>query len=97
MKVKLLKKLHKRYDWYFNDEKYPVLIDHWRKTAVVYSLEYCLTLSKYSLEAERKVHCGYLEWAMRMMKRDILTSWGWSVDKSLYKMANRKFKTKQRK
>jgi len=93
MKVKLLKKLRKRYNWYFNKDNFPVLIDHHYKNVTIYDLEYCMGVVKYTLQdVEAKVKVSHTEWALRFLKSDILKDYGWSTQKSLYKKANRNYK-----
>ena len=95
MKIKLLKKLRKRYNWYFNKDKFPVLIDHLEKTATVYDLEYVSGRAKYTMEdVKEKVKVDHTEWALRMMKLDTLKKWGWEIGKSTYRLATRKYNKK---
>lgn len=96
MKTKLLKKLKKRFDWYFNQNKYPVLIDKKNKSVVVYNLEFCLNKTGYSFsEYETKVEVSRDEWALRIFKRDLLKTYGWTVNKSFYNKALTKLKSKK--
>jgi hypothetical protein len=93
MKVKLLKKLRKRYNWYFNNDNFPVLIDHHYKKVTIYDLEYCMNMVKYTLQdVEIKVKVSHDEWALRHLKTDILGKYGWSTQKSIYRKANRNYK-----
>jgi hypothetical protein len=89
MKIKLLKKLKKRYSWYFNKTKYPVLIDHLLKKAIVYDLEYCLEKDNFKIE---ELKCEHTEYALRILKKDILTKYGWNygerVNRFSYNKAN---------
>jgi hypothetical protein len=95
MKIKLLKKLRKRYNWYFNKDKFPVLIDHSNKTATIYDIEYLAERAKYTLEdIEVKVKVNHTEWAIRYLKMDILKEWGWKYDRCVYKLAIKKYKRK---
>jgi hypothetical protein len=93
MKVKLLKKLRKRYNWYFNNDGFPVLIDHYNKNVTIYDLEYLTYKLKYTIQdLEAKVKVSHTEWALRWLKTDILKDYGWSVHKSFYKKANKRYK-----
>lgn len=95
MKVKLLKKLRKRYNWYFNKDKFPILIDHLREKATVYDLDYLMNRFDYSLEkVKENVKVDHTEWALRWLKTDILGYYGWSMSRINYRLANRKFKKK---
>ena len=95
MKIKLLKKIRKRYNWYFNKEKYPVLIDHKKKIAKVYDLEYCCKVEDIEVKSVQIfIGCKKTEWALRIMKRDILSQYGWKISRVLYKQANRIYKSK---
>lgn len=88
MKTKLLKKLKKKYDWYFNKDGFPVLINHYTKTVVIYDYEFCCNRLHYSHEqAKEMVKVPLQEWALRHFKKDILTVWGWRFDRSVYKKA----------
>jgi hypothetical protein len=83
MKVKLLKKLRKRYSWYFNNDNFPVLIDHHNKSVRIYDLEYVSALNKYTLEdVKEKVKVSHDEWALRHLKTDILGKYGWNMYKT---------------
>jgi hypothetical protein len=95
MKVKLLKKLRKRYNWYFNKDNFPVLIDHHYKNVTIYDLEYCMGMVKYTLQdVEVKVKVSHTEWALRFLKLDILKNYGWSNQKSFYRKANKNYKSR---
>lgn len=96
MKTKLLKKLHKKYDWYFNKESYPILIDHIRKSVTIFDLEYCCKLNNYKVEDVLSlVKVPTQEWAMRHFKNTILKTHGYRFDKAAYKIAMRKLKKRQ--
>lgn len=93
MKTKLLKKLHKRYNWYFNKEKYPVLIDKVLKKAIVYDFEYCCNQCGIKIEdLDNHVKCDKYEWTLRIMKRKLLSEYGWSFDRSIFKQALKRYK-----
>lgn len=98
MKVKLLKKLKKRHEWYFNKEGFPVLIDHYERKATVYDLEYMRQRYSYSLEdVEKNVVVPHQVWALRRLKMDIMGEYGYSMDYCIYKYALRRLKAKKRK
>lgn len=85
MKVKLLRKVRKRFEWYFNRSGYPILIDKKRKHATVYDLDYCLRRSGYKEEQlPLKVTIKHAEWALRYMKADALYPFGITWDKIFY-------------
>lgn len=95
MKVKLLKKLRKRYNWYFNKDNFPVLIDHTEQEVTLYDLEYMCNLFDYTLEdVKQKVKISHTEWALRCLKKDILDEYGWTISRVRYKLAVRKYKKK---
>jgi hypothetical protein len=95
MKVKLLKKIRKRYNWYFNNEKFPVFIDKVKKTAKIYDLEYMSNRYNYSLEdVKEKVKIDHTEWALRCLKMDIIGPYGWDMSRVRYKLALKKYKRK---
>jgi hypothetical protein len=54
MKVKLLKKLRKRYSWYINTDGDPVLINHRTRSVTLFDIKYCAELYKMSVEERRK-------------------------------------------
>jgi hypothetical protein len=94
MKVKLLKKIKARYNWYFNKDSFPVLIDHKEKRVTIYDLEYMCEYYKYSLEdVKEKVKVPHTEWALRRMKLDLLFEHGYQMNRSIYRIATRKYKS----
>lgn len=95
MKIKLLKKLRKRYNWYFRSDNFPVLIDHYNKSIRVYDVEYLTERLKLTLEdVEKQVKVSHDEWAMRWLKTDILGKYGWSMGKVFYKSSVGIYKSK---
>jgi hypothetical protein len=95
MKVKLLKKLRKRYNWYFNNDNFPVLIDHYKKSVRIYDLEYVSALNRYTLDdVKQKVKVSHDEWVLRCLKTDILGKYGWNIQNSFYKKAVKRYKAK---
>jgi hypothetical protein len=98
MNIKLLKKIRKRYDWYFNKEKYPVLICHNTKEVISIDFEYCTYISNYTLEdVKQKVKIDYTEWALRLMKVRILKNYGITYNNLLYHRINRSLNNKKKK
>ena len=98
MKTKLLKKLHKTYDWYFNNDGFPVLINHVKKSATLYDVEYVCERVKYKVEdLPTLVEIPHTEWALRMMKLDILKEYGWDMSHVKYKIATKILKQKRNK
>ena len=66
MKVKLLKKLRKRYAWYFNKNKFPVLIDHKKRSVTIYDLDYLMNKLSYTEEdIKQRIQVEHHEWALR--------------------------------
>jgi len=97
MKVKLLKKIHKRYNWYFNANKEPVLIDHLKKHVIIYDFDYVKKQNQYTDEdIVKKVEVSHEEWCYRNFKWDILKSFGltWKRERHNYKIAIRKYQKK---
>jgi hypothetical protein len=95
MKVKLLKKLRKKYSWYFNNEKCPVLINHKTKNVIVFNLKYCMKPINYTLEdVEKTVEIDHKLWFFRVFKKHLLGKYGWTVDKNTYRIAVLRFKQK---
>jgi len=95
MKTKLLKKIHKRYNWYFNSEKNPVLIDKFLKTATIYDIEFCCYENNMKIEdVDKSVKCEKTEWTLRTMKRKILSTYGWSFNRAIFKLALKRYKQK---
>ena len=96
MRTKLLKKLRKRYVWYFNTNLFPVLIDHNKQKVLVYDVEYLCRRFNYKVEdLSTLITVEHQEWALRVMKLDILSEYGWSMSHVIYKMALRKLKKKE--
>ena len=98
MKVKLLKNLRKRYEWYFNTDGYPILLDHLTQRVTIYDIEYLCQRRNYRVEdLPTIVKCPLTEWAWRFVKFDILSYYGWSFDHVQYKKALRKLNRKKNK
>jgi hypothetical protein len=88
MKVKLLKKLRKRYAWYFNKNKFPVLIDHKKRSVTIYDLDYLMNKLSYTEEdIKQRIQVEHHEWALRWLKTDLLGNYGWKFNKSIYRKA----------
>jgi hypothetical protein len=50
---------------------------------------------KYSLEdVEEKVKVPHTEWALRRMKLDLLSEYGYQISRATYKKATRVYKSK---
>lgn len=97
MKTKLLKKIRKRYEWYFNNDGFPVLIDHYKKSVTLYDVEYCTTRFNYKVEdLPTIVKVPLQEWAIRILKTDILGQYGWNISNVRYKIAVSRLKQKQK-
>lgn len=97
MKTKLLKKIRKRYEWYFNNDGFPVLIDHYKKSVTLYDVEYCTTRFNYKVEdLPTIVKVPLQEWAIRILKTDILSQYGWNISNVRYKIAVSRLKKKQK-
>jgi hypothetical protein len=95
MKVKLLKKIRKKYNWYFNKEGFPVLINHYKQTATIYNVELaCLKTDTKVEDVQKVIEVPLTTWCLRIMKRDILGIYGYSFDRSIYKIAKRNYKRK---
>jgi hypothetical protein len=98
MRTKLLKKLHKTYDWYFNNDGFPLLINHYKKSVTLYDVEYLCQRMNYKVEdLPTLVQVPHTEWALRMMKLDILQEYGWEMSRVRYKIATRRLKQKRNK
>lgn len=97
MKVKLLKKLRKKYSWYFNKDKFPVLLNHELKTVIVYDVDECASrfTNKTKEVLLKEIEVEHHVWALRIMKRDILSRYGYSIEYSNYKLAMYRLKKKQ--
>ena len=96
MKTKLLRKIRKRYQWYFNKDGYPVLLDMMEETAKLYDLEYCVSFHKYKMEdLPNLIKVSYTEWALRHLKMDILSQHGWSMKRVNFRLASRHLKQRR--
>ncbi len=96
MKTKLLKKIRKQFSWYFNKDGFPVVINHEKQEVDIYDLEYCSKRIGYTLEeVEVKVKVSHQEWALRLLKNDILKPYGYKLQRNWYKLAVKKLKQKQ--
>jgi hypothetical protein len=85
MKVKLLKKIRKRYSWIFNKKGYPVIIDKYTKSSWRYDYEYCLRTFAENDEFKLSLEISKQEWCLRMLKRNFFSQYGYSLDKVFYK------------
>lgn len=95
MKTKLLKKIRKRYLWYFNKQGYPVLIDKKKQTAKLYDLEYLMQQNNYTWDdVQRNVQVLHTEWAIRHLKSDILFQYGWNYNRVIYRLAMRRYENR---
>lgn len=95
MKVKLLKKLHKRYKWYFNSKKIPILIDTYKKIVIIYDNDTCAKKSGIEVnDIPIKIKCTVDEWQLRHIKFDLLSKYGWNWQKSIYRTVLNKYKHK---
>ena len=97
MKVKLLKKIRKRYSWYFKKDKTPILIDHSNKTVEVYDVDYVSKAHNYTeQQIQNDVKVPLKEWCYRWFRVDIFKTFGidWKVDKNTYKLAVKKYNKK---
>jgi hypothetical protein len=95
MKTKLLRKIRKRYDWFFNKDGFPVLIDNFKKIVTIYDFEYMCNYYEFSLEdVKEKVKVSHQEWAIRRLKLDILGNYGFSMNRGNYRLAKRIYKNK---
>lgn len=65
------------------------------KKIKIIDLEYCKGLSKYS-DDDIKIHvkCDLNEWKLRYLKDIILSDYGWSFNRSIYKQAMKRCKNK---
>jgi hypothetical protein len=98
MRTKLLKKLHKTYDWYFNNDGFPLLINHYKKSVTLYDVEYLCQRMNYKMEDLPKlIQVPHTEWALRAMKLDILQEYGWNMSRVRYKIATIRLKQKRNK
>jgi len=94
MRVKLLKKVRILHNWYFKKDGFPVIIDHMNQKAYLIDFEYCLNY--YNVDKDVKLEISQQEWAMRALKRIILTPYGYSHDRKAYRIAMRNLKRKQK-
>ena len=79
MKVKLLKKIRKRFGYYFRkSDGYPVLVDYKQRKHAIFSPKYLPELNGYSSEEEmmKKVEIDLKEYAWRCMKERMLKPFG---------------------
>lgn len=97
MKIKLLKKIRKRFSWYWNKDNFPVLIDHKTKSVDVLDLEYLKKYNSYTdEEVKTNVQCTIEEWAQRHLFNYITKPYGYSYKNLRYNIATRRSKIKNR-
>lgn len=95
MKTKLLKKIRKRYNWYFNKEGFPILIDNYRLEATIIDLNYCMIFHNIKAhELDSLIRCSHQEWALRTLKIKILSNYGYTLNGAIYKKALKKYREK---
>lgn len=91
MKVKLLKKVRKKYNWYISEKGFPVLINHYKKDVTIVNLEWCCNKVNYKIEDVPKlITVSPEEWTWRWLKQLMLAEYGWSMGGVLYKKLRNK-------
>jgi hypothetical protein len=66
MNVRLLKKIHKRYDWYFRKDGVPVVIDHLNKALILLDDDHSM-MRPYKNKEVQEPECGIKIYRMRML------------------------------
>lgn len=89
MKTKLLKKVRKKYGYYFNQNGYPILVNHLLKQVEVINPEYCAKKAGYEVKnLSDTIEVPLNEWCWRFLKSEMLGEYGWNMTRSFYKKAN---------
>lgn len=88
MKTKLLRKMHRRFDWYFNSDGDIVLLNKSNKSVFVMDDE---SLKKYYKLDTLDASCGKEEFKARLIRGYILKNIGMSEDLFLFRRATRAF------
>jgi hypothetical protein len=99
MKVKLLKKIRKRFSYYFRKDGTLVLVDHHKKRPIIYDLANVLAMRNMTPEDfTKQVHIPEQQWLWRMLKDDMLKPFGYTYLDIMYRYGVRvsKHKTKRR-
>ena len=93
MKVKLLKKIRKRFDWYINSKGFPILIDKRKKDSLILDLDEVKNYYRVDDDfIEKKLQVSVEEWSWRCLKNRILKPFGFSFGNINYTKAVRRSK-----
>jgi hypothetical protein len=90
MKVKLMKKIRKRFSWFISSNGKFILIDHKLKMTIVYDEEHACKISGISkAEIPDKVQCEVEEWIWRLFKEHMTKPFGYNFNDVLYRQTYR--------
>jgi hypothetical protein len=95
MKIKLLKKIRKRFGYYFRkSDGYPVLVDYKKRKHTIFSQKYLPELNGYSSGKEMMKHIeiDLEEYAWRCMKERMLKPFGFSYGDVVFNRLKRRCK-----
>jgi len=97
MKVKLLKKIRKRFNWYIGKTGFPVLIDHLKRCAIIIDVDFLKEQTDYSDEdVKNKVTISMEDWAWNYLHNLILKPYGYSLKDIRYNIAIKRSRIKNR-
>jgi hypothetical protein len=92
MKVKLLKKIRKRFDWYLRKtDKVPVVLDLREKTLYMFTNETIVVTGKYKDEESmlKSIEIPMEEFRWRMAKDFMYKNFGYKIADALFREAIR--------
>lgn len=79
MKVKLLKKIRKRFDWYIDKNGVPILIDKKKKISTRINVNWCKEYLNYTdKDVAEKINVSMEEWCWRWLKTRMLQPFGYN-------------------
>lgn len=93
MKVKLLKKIRKRFDWYLRKaDKVPIVLDLKEKSHYIFTDETLVVTGKYKDEESmwKSMEIPIEEFRWRMAKDFMYRKFGYKIGDALFNQATRK-------
>ena len=93
MKVKLLKKIRKRFDWYIRkSDQVPIVLDLKEKTHYIFTDDLLVTLTKYeNAELMRKsIEISIDEYRWRLAKDFMYKKFGYKIGDAIFRQARRR-------
>lgn len=96
MKVKLLKKIRKRFDWYINSSGSPILIDKVKRTSSLIDYKSILIHINKNEDYLKTIEVDLKEWEWRWLKISMIEEFGYNYNNIIYTSCLNLSKTKNR-